>query len=333
MTAIDVLSWLAILLLVLSLSISAATLRQARVRNVTLWTYALPIASASGVLLQSGAEDLFSGTDMFVSSVMLVVLLGITIIYGILARQHQSKDDAYSSYVFLWLSYLFVSVWFTILLSTFFSPALTLTLSSVLFAALTHVVVNLLLRLEVQFERIVPFVIALFVPALGLLPALSLRGWSDGVLSVDAVSLYAYVTLLILMGVTLYHFAQERSNETAMSFSSALLIVGGLFSFALVWVITHTISNSAVLAVTAALFIYTIAGLLSYVYGKRTNTHMFVRAGYLLLTAVIVRLAVVDVWNMDPFWRIITFLGIGAMFIIAALLERAPSRSVESQDN
>jgi len=171
-------------------------------------------------------------------------------------------------------------------------------------------------------------VVVLFIPAVGLLPAISLRGWSNGVLSIDAVSLYAYTTIVLLTGVTLYQYAIERRSEKAKTLASTLFVVGGLFSFALVWVSTHTISSTPVVAVTAALFTYTIFGLLAYVYGKRTEQQMFVRAGYLLLTAVVLRLALVDVWNMDPFWRIITFLGIGALFIMAALLERKPDGSV-----
>jgi len=331
MTAGDVLLWSLILLLVLSVLITVAILSRPGVRNFTLWTYVMPIGAATGVLLQSGAEELFTITDMFVSSVMLGTLLVIMAVYGLLGKQHQLEEDNYSSYIFLWLSFLFTSAWFTILLGTLLSPSLTLTLSSVMFAALTYVITNALLRLEVRFDRIVPFLVALFVPAIGLLPSLSLRGWSDGILSIGAVSLYAYITLIVMMGVTLYHYANDRSNVTAKTFSSTLLIVGGLFSFVLVWVITHTITSSAVIAVTAALFTYTIVGLLTYVYGKRTNQLMCVRAGYLLLTAVVVRLGLVDVWDMDPFWRIITFLGIGALFIAAALLERAPDQSLDVQ--
>jgi len=46
----------------------------------------------------------------------------------------------------------------------------------------------------------------------------------------------------------------------------------------------------------------------------------------------VLRLALVDVWNMDPFWRIITFLGIGALFIAAAFLERKPEEPVTTSN-
>jgi len=326
-TSGDVLSWSLVLLLVLSVLITAATLSRAGVRNFTLWTYSLPVGAASGVLIQSGSDGFFSATDMFVSGVMLFALVTITTLYGLIARGNQSKEDSLSSYIFLWMSFLFASAWIVILLGTWLSSSLTLTLSSVVVAALVYGIINGLLRLDVQFDRIVSFVIVLFVPAVGLVPAISLTGWSDGVVSVDAVSLYAYTTLIFLTGITLYRYAIERSCTKAKTLASALFIVSGLFSFALVWVVTHTISSTAVIAVTAALFTYTIFGLLAYVYGKRTSQQMFVRAGYLLLTAVVLRLGLIDVWNMDPFWRIITFLGIGALFIAAAFLERTPEDS------
>ena len=45
-------------------------------------------------------------------------------------------------------------------------------------------------------------------------------------------------------------------------------------------------------------------------------------AGMTLLAVVVVRLGVVEVWVMDILWRIVTFLGIGLLFMLAALLEK-----------
>ena len=331
-TSGDVLPWLLILLLTLSVLITVATFSRAGVRNFTLWTYSLPVAAASGVLIQSGVDGFFSVTDILVSTVMLVTLLSVMTLFGLVARTSQSKEDSLSSYIFLWMSFLFASAWIVILLGTLLSSAQTLSLGSVSIALLLYGIINGLLRLGVQFDRIAAFVVVLYVPAVGLLPAISLRGWSDGILSVDAASLYTYTTVTLLTAITLYRYAGERSNEKSKTLSSALFIVGGLYSFVLVWVVTHTISSTAVIAVTMALFTYTIFGLLAYVYGKRTSQQMFVKAGYLLLTAVVLRLALVDVWNMDPFWRIITFLGIGALFIAAAFLERKPEEPVTTSN-
>jgi uncharacterized membrane protein len=322
----DVLAWSLLLLLALSILITLATFSRATVRCYTLWTYAIPLCAATGILLQSGSEGFFSPTDMLLSSLMLIVLVAIATLFGLITKTSQSEQDSLASYIFLWISFLFASAWVVILLGTLVSAALTLTIGAIFVALMTYGIINGLLRLDVQFNRVASFVVALYVPAAGLIPAISLSGWSDGVLSIDAVSLYAYTTLVLLTGVTLYRYAEQRGHEQAKTLSSVLFIIGGLFSFVLVWVVTHTISSTAAIAVTAALFTYTILGLLSYVYGKRSSQTMFVQAGYLLLTAVVLRLGLIDVWNMDPFWRIITFLGIGALFIIAALLERKPEK-------
>jgi uncharacterized membrane protein len=322
----DVLAWSLLLLLALSILITLVTFSRATVRCYTLWTYTIPLCAATGILLQSGSEGFFSSIDILLSSLMLIVLVAITTLFGLIAKTSQSEQDSLASYIFLWISFLFASAWVVILLGTFISAALTLTIGAIFVALMTYGIINGLLRLDVQFKRVASFVVALYVPAAGLIPAISLSGWSDGVLSIDAVSLYAYTTLVLLTGVTLYRYAEQRGNEQAKTLSSVLFIIGGLFSFVLVWVVTHTISSTAAIAVTAALFTYTILGLLSYVYGKRSGQKMFVQAGYLLLTAVVLRLGLIDVWNMDPFWRIITFLGIGALFIIAALLERKPEK-------
>ena len=45
-------------------------------------------------------------------------------------------------------------------------------------------------------------------------------------------------------------------------------------------------------------------------------------AGIVLLGSVIARLGLVDIWEMEVFWRIIAFFGIGALFIAAAFFEK-----------
>ena len=82
------------------------------------------------------------------------------------------------------------------------------------------------------------------------------------------------------------------------------------------------------MAVTIALFVYTVVGLVAYSIGRTQENAVYKRVGVLLLAAVVLRLGLVDVWVMETVWRIVTFLGIGLLFIGTALLERSPKESV-----
>ena len=98
--------------------------------------------------------------------------------------------------------------------------------------------------------------------------------------------------------------------------------VAGLLSIGLVWVMTGALTPTEGGGITVALFIYTVAGLFCYLTGRYYQHDELRWAGFALLALVTLRLLLVDVWVMEVFWRIITFLGIGSLFIAAALLER-----------
>jgi uncharacterized membrane protein len=83
--------------------------------------------------------------------------------------------------------------------------------------------------------------------------------------------------------------------------------------------------------VALGLFVYTVTGLVAYSYGRLHDRAEYRRAGFLLLAAVVLRLGLVDVWTMDLFWRIITFMVIGALFIATALFERQRDGSDTSE--
>jgi uncharacterized membrane protein len=61
-----------------------------------------------------------------------------------------------------------------------------------------------------------------------------------------------------------------------------------------------------------------------YVYGSSNKNQQVKYGGMALLIIVVLRLGFYEIWVMEMFWRIVTFLGIGALFMLAALLERKP---------
>lgn len=69
-----------------------------------------------------------------------------------------------------------------------------------------------------------------------------------------------------------------------------------------------------------ALVIYAIAGILLYVYGKLHSHTKKMLTGGLLLGAVVVRLLLVEVWSMELTARVVVFLLIGVLLILAAFV-------------
>ena len=64
-----------------------------------------------------------------------------------------------------------------------------------------------------------------------------------------------------------------------------------------------------------------MAGLFATEYGKRKEKSDVIYAGVSLLAFVVLHLVLVDIWKMELLWQVVTFLGIGTMFIATALFE------------
>ena len=95
---------------------------------------------------------------------------------------------------------------------------------------------------------------------------------------------------------------------------------------------SQSLFNTEAISVTVALFIYTVAGLISYSYGRIATSSTWKRVGVLLLSTVVLRLGLIDVWGMELVWKIVTFLGIGLLFIATALLERSHDKRQAGED-
>jgi hypothetical protein len=139
-----------------------------------------------------------------------------------------------------------------------------------------------------------------------------------------AIALYVLVTVMGLIAITLK--TQPASDPTEQQAQQALvttLVVGvALYAVRIVWLAMHAVFASSDYAVTAALLVYTLAGLIAYVYGNQMGDRSVKLAGILLLALVIGRLLLIEVWSMELLWRVVTFLGVGGLFIAAALFER-----------
>lgn len=130
--------------------------------------------------------------------------------------------------------------------------------------------------------------------------------------------------LMIIIGLRFLTYTTEDEAEKGIvrRFAVTLFALSGIFSTIIVWLIAHVLSPDEGMAVTIALFVYTIVGLGLYIEGSRRVSVALKYSGMSLLVVVIARLGLIDVWTMEILWRIATFLGIGILFMLAALLEK-----------
>lgn len=299
-------------------------------QGAALLTLLAPTVTAL-VLLSDSAWSMGIWHESFLGALFYFLsLVTITVLYWIEGHtQGESSIAGKFAYGLLWViigyGFLFLATIWEALLMGEEKRVVT----AVSYTIFIYLVMQVLLFTRARVERVLPITLVLVVPGTLLLSSLSFLGWSEGLLSIDAIGLYVTTTLLFLLGSSLLEYRQyvEEDSRVALQTSAQIIygVAGGLI-FALVWIMSQTVFAESAIAVTVALFVYTVAGLLAYSRGRMVGSKSWRRIGVMLLSAVILRLALVDVWGMDLVWRIFTFLGIGLLFIITALVERSQTK-------
>jgi hypothetical protein len=155
--------------------------------------------------------------------------------------------------------------------------------------------------------------------------------WHTTMFSIHFVVLASLASAFLALGGLYMQPARETKDTESTHGAAALLVIGSLFAYVLLWLSLHAVFlDSPDLAVMVALFVYTVIGITAYILGG-TRGEPAVRAyGGLLLAFVVGRLLVVDVWQMQLTGRIITFLLIGALLMSTAFLGKESAPRAES---
>lgn len=293
----------------------------------------IPTSTAIGLLTLSIWSTGIGHQPFWTALLYMVGLVLITIYYWVHAiRTNQTESMLGSSaYALTWVSLGYSMLFFSRVWDAIVPGNAETVVQAITFIVLTYLTVNCLMLIKASASRVTAPLLLLVIPGLMLVESLALSGWSDGVFGIDAVGLYVSATILFLLGTTLRHYrsvVNETERELVHTAAVVIFALAGGLSFLLVWMISHTIMTGA-LAVTIALLVYTVAGLLAYSYGRSHNSTTWRRVGVLLLSTVVLRLVLVDVWVMELVWRIVTFLVVGLLFIITALFEK----SADKHDN
>jgi uncharacterized membrane protein len=304
-------------------------------RVTSLVTLLIPSISFLSLVSNPNWHNNLLHSTLIVSLLFLCMIISLSAIHWQKVRRDSNDSISFNiSYGLLWLfiglSFLFLHYFWDALLS----PEETRIVSAVSYTLLIYTVVNVLLLIRINFNKITPLLFILIIPGLLMIESIKYHGWEEGVLSIDAVGLYAIITILVLLSNTLkQNSLPEPDKESALFSANILYAVSGFLSFVLVWIVSQTVFYSEALAITIALFIYTLAGLVLYSYGRLKQNTNWKQVGVILLAVVILRLALIEVWAMESIWRIVTFIGIGLLFIITALLERpSKNKQIDSSD-
>lgn len=148
--------------------------------------------------------------------------------------------------------------------------------------------------------------------------------WRYEILHEHFFVLLLFGTVLCALGV----FFGKRTREeqaTGGIGSASLLICGSVYYFALLWLSLHAAFQNNDTAVMIALAVYTVVGIVCYFYREADESNHARAYGGVLLGLVVLRLLMVEVWNMAIAGRIITFFLIGMLLMSTAFFWRKKS--------
>lgn len=230
---------------------------------------------------------------------------------------------------FLGVTYLYLVIVIALVAEALFSNGTTVNVVRMVgWTFVSYAFSTILFYSTVPTRWVLAALLTLLLPGLVALSLLIDGGWS-GPLAIEAVGLYFTTAILFFLGTTflreLPFYAGDRVLLRAAI--TPLFTVAALMAVRIVWLLAHSIIDENDYAVMVSLLVYTVAGLALYLLGSARSHRHLKLAGSILLIGVVLRLLLVEVWVMEVFWRIITFLAVGALFIAAALLERKDSAS------
>lgn len=160
------------------------------------------------------------------------------------------------------------------------------------------------------------------VPILMSIDSISSLAWYDGIFHQDFVVILLLALVLFFTGLALRAMRKETDSDDGDFLVNSLLVLGVAYAFTLIWLAAHASSLSPDAATGVALTIYTLAGLITHFYGKFNEKKPLVVFGGIVLAGVVLRLLVIDVWQLDVTGRIVMFLLIGALLAGTAFIGR-----------
>jgi uncharacterized membrane protein len=173
------------------------------------------------------------------------------------------------------------------------------------------------------------FGVLMVVPMMMSIESIGSSKWSyeygAGIFHADFAILLLMAVLLGVLGFFYRANQQLNSDGTEVKgfgFHHLSLIIGTAYLFIIIWLASHAVVANQDTAVLLSLFIYTVVGLGTYFVGLFSGNHVMKGYGTVMLTLVVLRLILVDVWQMELALRVVTFIVLGVMFISTAFISK-----------
>lgn len=291
---------------------------------MALVSFVIPITTSVSVLTVSVHSSPFSASAYGLYS-MALVAFGMSTWLVLRGKKYTDLEVVRIGGLALAIGWLYAVAGIYVFCGAFTTDEGSLTVlrySAWAFLSLALIVKVILLRASANWAGAAA--ITFVVPMSSSVTSLLAVEWSSSMVHPHALGLYVLTMILFLAGFMMYQSVKIYGDTSVshLATAKALFVLFGLYSIALVWLISDALFESEDVSVSVALLVYTISGLCLYTIG-RTMNHVEIRyAGVTLLTGVVGRLLFVDVWRMEILGRIVTFLGVGLLFILTALFEK-----------
>src|SRR3989344_4837118 len=175
--------------------------------------------------------------------------------------------------------------------------------------------------------------ILLVGPMLLAFGSMTSRAWMTSAINDDFFVLLILASVLTGLGYFFFFRIKDPAETEELQFSSALLILGSVYAYVLLWLSLHAaLIKNYDFATMISLVIYTLIGLIAYFFGMKQEWRTLRFYGGILIGFVVGRMILVEVWNMELTGRIITFFIIGTLLVSTAFLGRKKEVQKEIQN-
>lgn len=272
------------------------------------------------------------GVDIYLSIVNTVIILSITnsivpTVYKSLAVAVWMLAYAFSGfYVFqktqkekFFYIHALISILFLAVATSLELSGSTLVIAFAIEAAIISVSSFIITNKISASEKLGVLFIAPFVMSL---ESINTSKWYYGIFHSDFAVLLVMATIFALLG--LFFNSNKSSENSNLRMGSIFSILSTFYVYTIIWLSTHFLFSNDT-AVFISLFIYTVVGLATHFNGIFNHNSLMKKYGLVLLILVVIRLVLVDIWNMELVFRVITFIVLGAMFMSSAFISKNQS--------
>ena len=193
-----------------------------------------------------------------------------------------------------------------------------LTIAYTIESALVPLVVYFVLKNYKTAEKLV---LLMIVPVLLSVNSIFSSAWRTGYLHREFFVLAVLSVVLMIVSYLFRRFSREQADKESRTLQNILLDTGTVYLYIILWLSLHS-KLDADLATTICLIIYTIIGLVVHFYGVFNDRKGWRLYGAIVLGFVVIRLLLIDVWQMDIAKKVVTFFGVGILLVVTAFINK-----------